>query len=289
MKTTTTLLLMCLFVWPTILSSQDLAPQKQIDEDVWIPFAQSYSDFDAEIFNSLHSEDITRINSKGILSPEVYKKKNTDWFTRAKAEGYRQSIILRFEKRLITDDRAFEVGYYKIHVRKPDGEELDYYARFHVMLEQQAGTWKIVQDWDSNVLNGKKVSAADFDRLAAEPEVSDTKEATIVTMSLVKILEGRKEEALFYFENNWKELRKKAVERGYIASFNLLVNEAADELGYDLVLSTTYANKEQYDLRESHFETLIEEHQDGGILLKNEWQPADFRKTIKSITLHEDP
>jgi hypothetical protein len=44
----------------------------------------------------------------------------------------------------------------------------------------------------------------------------------ISTIEMVKIKNGNKAEALYYFEHNWKVLREMAVEKGYIDSYQLL-------------------------------------------------------------------
>lgn len=136
-----------------------------IDKQVWTPFLTSYSTWDYEMFNSVHSDHMIRINSKEIRNASYYKDQNKEWFIKAKAEGYLQFIDLRFEKRIVTGDMAFETGYYKIKITKPNGEKSDYYARFHILLKQEAGVWKIIQDWDSSTINGQKVTSADFDKL----------------------------------------------------------------------------------------------------------------------------
>ncbi|MEM6380879.1 MAG: hypothetical protein AAF705_22090, partial [Bacteroidota bacterium] len=47
---------------------------------------------------------------------------------------------------------------------------------------------------------------------------------------------------------------------------------------FEFILITTYANNEQYELREDHFQELIKEK--GALDLMNEKQPGDFRKTL---------
>ncbi|WP_422104198.1 YybH family protein [Winogradskyella sp.] len=142
--------------------SQKSSESALIDQQVWKPFIESYSTFDHEAFNDIHSDQLIRINSKELRDAEAYKAQNTNWFKRAKKEGYKQSIRFNFEKRIVTADMAFETGYYKIVITKPDGKVSDYFARFHVMLKKENGRWKIVQDWDSSTINGEKVTQEDF-------------------------------------------------------------------------------------------------------------------------------
>ena len=75
----------------------------------------------------------------------------------------------------------------------------------------------------------------------------------IATLDFVQILDGNKAEALFYYENNWKALREKALKQGKIDSYQILeVDETADA-PFHLVLITTYANSKQYYSKEDSF------------------------------------
>lgn len=100
------------------------------------------------------------------------------------------------------------------------------------------------------------------------------------TIDFVEVLNDHHEETHFYYQQNWKVLREMAVERGYIASFQVLETEPSKEAPFHLMLITTYANRKQYEQREVHFQELIEEK--GELKLLNELRPADFRKTLFS-------
>lgn len=102
----------------------------------------------------------------------------------------------------------------------------------------------------------------------------------ISTIDYVQILNGNKAEAVYYYQNNWRALRKMALENDYIDSFQILETPFTEEEPFQLMLITTYANKEQYDLREDHFGELIKEI--GALKLLNEKKPGDFRKTLFS-------
>ena len=103
-------------------------------------------------------------------------------------------------------------------------------------------------------------------------------DSRITTVSFVQILNDARDEAIFYYQNNWKILREWAMERSYIHSYQLLEAPYDEEAPFELILITTYSNQEQYDLREDHFGKLIEEK--GGLNLMNDKQPNDFRKVL---------
>ena len=104
------------------------------------------------------------------------------------------------------------------------------------------------------------------------------KDDRITTIDFVQIINDNKAEALYYFENNWKVLRKSAIEKGYIHSYQMMETEYSENAPFHLMFITTYVNEEQYKLREENFGELIAEK--GELKLMNEKQPGEFRKSV---------
>lgn len=100
----------------------------------------------------------------------------------------------------------------------------------------------------------------------------------ISTIDFVQIIDNNKEEAIFYYQKNWKVLREMALEKGYIDSFELLEMPADKDVSFEIMLITTYKNKEQYEKREAHFAEVIKLK--GGLELLNDKKPNEFRKTL---------
>lgn len=103
----------------------------------------------------------------------------------------------------------------------------------------------------------------------------------ITTIETVEILNDNVDEAIYYFQNNWKQLRINAVEKGYIKSFQLLKTSYGEKTPFHLLLITTYTDKAQYDKREVHFQELIKEK--GGLKLLNDKEPSEFRKSVFAV------
>ena len=101
----------------------------------------------------------------------------------------------------------------------------------------------------------------------------------ISTIDFIEVLNDNHDETLFYYQNNWQQLRIKALEKGYINNFELLETKPTEESPYSFILITTYANQEQYDQREKHFQELMA--QKSGLKLLNDKQPKDFRQTSR--------
>ena len=100
----------------------------------------------------------------------------------------------------------------------------------------------------------------------------------ITSIEFVEALNGHVEETRYYYQNNWQVLRKKALEKKYIHSYELLETTYSTDSPFHFILKTTYSNQAQFDAREEHFQELIKEK--GPRRLLNAIEPGDFRKSV---------
>ena len=105
----------------------------------------------------------------------------------------------------------------------------------------------------------------------------------ISSIDFVQVQNENYEETKFYYQNNWMILRKEALKKDYIESYQLLETTYSEEAPFHFMLITTYANDSQYEAREENFGKLIDAR--GGIRLLNEKKPGEFRKVI----FYKDP
>ena len=61
-------------------------------------------------------------------------------------------------------------------------------------------------------------------------------ETTITTIDFVKIKNNKRQEALYFYENNWKVYRDIALKNDYIKSYKLLTTSADSTANFDLIL-----------------------------------------------------
>lgn len=136
--------------------------EKEVNETLWKPFVESWSSFDAEAFNNLHTDDVLRASRGGLIIGKAYKERTTESFARSLEREDKRIIHFWFEQRVYSGDTGYEVGYYKIVNNRPGEEQREYYARFHVVLKKRNGQWKIAQDWDTGSVNGGPVNEEDW-------------------------------------------------------------------------------------------------------------------------------
>lgn len=157
-------LLLITFFWigNTSIFSQTVSEQSLIDQQVWIPFMESYSNFEGEKFIALHSEKMIRVgqNNNEIRTIEDYAVGIREWWPKQILKGEKRKLELRFTQRIATEIDAFEVGIYKVSYLKEGGSTENHYGQFHVVLKKENGIWKITVDADSN--HEKTISEEDF-------------------------------------------------------------------------------------------------------------------------------
>ena len=77
--------------------------------------------------------------------------------------------------------------------------------------------------------------------LASQPAAAET----IVTVDLVQVIDGRIDEAIFYYRHNWAAHRGNARAKGYITGYRLLIDrQSGDDV--TLMLVTEYGDQIQY-------------------------------------------
>lgn len=97
-------------------------------------------------------------------------------------------------------------------------------------------------------------------------------------LEIVSSINGNSNEALYFYENNWKKFREVAVKKGDILSYQL-GSSAPDSSGnIQIFLITNYGSADQYENSEKNFRQIIDEQGANGPKLLNELKPSDFRK-----------
>lgn len=115
---------------------------------------------------------------------------------------------------------------------------------------------------------------------AQQTIIAQQQSKPVTLMDFVKIKDGKKAEAMYFYENNWKLYRDIALKRNIIQSYQL-VEVTPDSLNnFDLILITTYKDSAQYLKSEQNFAPILKEARPNGPALLNQLNPADFRQNV---------
>ena len=102
----------------------------------------------------------------------------------------------------------------------------------------------------------------------------------VVLMDFVKFKDGKKAEAVYFYENNWKLYRDIAVKKNVIKSYELM-KVAPDSLNnFDLILITSYRDSLQLLESEENFRPIVNEARPNAPALLNHLKPAAFRQNV---------
>ncbi|WP_282125056.1 hypothetical protein [Marinifilum flexuosum] len=163
MRTIIFLLIMCI----SGLSSAQINMeriQKDINQSVWKEFKSAFERIDAIALNNLYADQTLRVTPNGIDTENSFKTANVERFQMLKEKAAIVKLDFWFESRHTNLNTSYEVGYYKI-ATKIDDETSIHYGQFHIVLKKISNTWKIVQDWDTTIINGQKVGKKEFERM----------------------------------------------------------------------------------------------------------------------------
>ncbi len=137
--------------------------QKEIDQNIWKPFKAAFESLDAEKLNSLYAEEVLRVTPNGIDTKNNFKKANIKRLTDHEKNKTDLQLDFWFDSRHTNETTSYEVGFYRMNLSNTD-RVTSLYGQFHIVLKKSSGRWKIIQDWDTDSINGKDLSKQDFEK-----------------------------------------------------------------------------------------------------------------------------
>lgn len=102
----------------------------------------------------------------------------------------------------------------------------------------------------------------------------------ILVIDFVKIKNNKQQEAIYYYENNWKVYREIAKKNGFVKSWQVLTTDPDSTANFDIMLITEYADSVQMALSEERFQKIIKNTSPNGPKLLNDLNPKDFRLNV---------
>jgi len=157
------ILVLILLIGTTSVFAQDnKAIQKEIDHQLWKPFKKAFETNDGPALNSLYAEVVLRVTPNGIDIQNKFKEANLNRFEENRKTNTSVQLDFWFDSRHTNTTTSYEVGFYKMRLANPDDERI-IYGQFHIVLKKINGNWQITQDWDTDKINEKPITAADFE------------------------------------------------------------------------------------------------------------------------------
>ncbi|MDP2540056.1 hypothetical protein CSC81_06295 [Tenacibaculum discolor] len=160
MKTAYTILIFLISITLSFSQNKEVI-EKEVNEQIWQPFKKSFEARDWNTFNSLHTNDVLRVNKYGIRIGEEYKTSVQTSYQKPTTK--KRQIDFCFNQRTYKESTGYEVGYYRVIYTEKDKEPRIVYGRFHVVLNKKNGVWLISQDWDTDTINGEPITKEDFE------------------------------------------------------------------------------------------------------------------------------
>lgn len=161
-----------LFAWLALLTasvdSAELdtkAVQEEIDRSVWKTFQRAFAELDGEALNSVYANTVLRVTPDGGLDTQSrFKQTNRTRFAENIANGDQIALDFWFDSRHTNMTTSYEVGFYRLGITSTAGQTDLFYGQFHIVLQKIEGHWQIIQDWDTDTIGGRAISATDFAR-----------------------------------------------------------------------------------------------------------------------------
>lgn len=145
-----TLIITFVFVYSSY--AQNKSHFEAINLQIWEPFTTAFETSDYNLFGSLHSDALVRVNGDG---KRIQNKTNyiKGYETRWANNKQNQTISFRFLERIVNNESASERGIYKLTINPNTDQEQSYFGKFHVVLRMENNSWKILIDYDSSEKN----------------------------------------------------------------------------------------------------------------------------------------
>lgn len=146
-------------------SQNQEALQREIDQQLWKPFQTAFEQLDSQALNALYAPEVVRVTPAGIDTQNRFKQANVERLNRHRESDTDLQLDFWFDSRHTDATTSYEVGFYRMVLGNAQGSQ-EIYGQFHIVLKKIEGTWKIVQDWDTDSILGKQITKKDFEKKA---------------------------------------------------------------------------------------------------------------------------
>jgi ketosteroid isomerase-like protein len=143
---------------------------RDLNDDIWLPFSQSYADGDVERYIGLHAPDFTWVRAaEGIIEGfDNYAARIRESFEDMASRDIAIHIGFRFVERIASATHASERGVFRMSGTGPKGPLPVLCGRFHTIARRREDRWRFVVDYEY----GDATTEADFEAARAVDDVA---------------------------------------------------------------------------------------------------------------------
>lgn len=102
----------------------------------------------------------------------------------------------------------------------------------------------------------------------------------VAIYDFVKVKNNRFEEALYYYQQNWKLYREAAQAKNYISSYKIVKLDGDSSAPFHLVLITEYPDSTAWKASEKNFEPILKKLRPDGPVYLNSMKADEFRQNV---------
>lgn len=105
----------------------------------------------------------------------------------------------------------------------------------------------------------------------------------IATLDVVRADADYEKEAIYFYEQNWREFRIAALKEGFISGFNLLRTPVDSTNHFNFILITEYPDSARFDASEANFRPIMRKIAPGGPRLLNDVKSKTFLESVIAL------
>lgn len=148
---------------PEEAAKQRAESLRQLERQVWAPFARGVNTYDDAAYLGTRSRDYVMVDSGpgAFLDYNFYAEDSTRAMRSLREAGVRLQLEIRFEQRLADGEYASERGVMRTRRTDADGRERTSHSRFHAISRREQGRWRVLTEYRWNVDPASDAAAFD--------------------------------------------------------------------------------------------------------------------------------
>lgn len=122
---------------------------RQVNRDIWEPFARGVAAFDDPTWLGVRSRDFVMVQQgkPHFLGHDFYVEDSTKVMRELKQAGTRLALELRFEERMTDGRHSSERGLIRTIMTEAGKPARSFFSRFHAISRLEDGRWRVLTEY----------------------------------------------------------------------------------------------------------------------------------------------